>query len=67
METQKTEVLNKTEKPNSIQFRYSGTGSDVKIYFSDDKDLVEQLKNLNKSSEEVAKSITEIKTKMGGL
>lgn len=58
-----TEVINKTLRPNSIQFRYGGTGTDCKIYFEDSKDLEQQLEALNKSMDNVKSLIQSIKKK----
>ena len=60
------EVINKTEKPNSISFRYGGVGAEMKIYFNDDKDLQQQLEALNNSSEKISGLIQSIKSKLGG-
>ena len=52
--------ITKTERPNSIQFRLGGVGSEMKIYFNDEQDLITQLMRL----EEIAPSI---KYKIQGL
>ena len=57
----KTEIVNR--RPNSLQFRYAGTGSDVKIYFEDAEDLVKQLQAINENSEVVKKELDNIKGK----
>lgn len=36
---EKTEVINKTEKPNSFCGRYGSGGTDFKIYFETEEDL----------------------------
>ena len=60
-----TEIINKTEKPNSISFRYGSVGAEMKIYFSDVVDLQQQLEALNNSSEAFGELITRIKLKLG--
>tara|TARA_Y100000310_G_C20670209_1_gene809825 strand:- start:776 stop:973 length:198 start_codon:yes stop_codon:yes gene_type:complete len=43
METNKTEVVNKTEAPNSFSFRWGGTGDEVKLYFENSEDLIKKI------------------------
>ena len=38
--------VERVEKPNSISFRYAGTGHDLKIYFDTEKDLGQRLNQL---------------------
>ncbi len=57
-------TISKVDKPNSICFRWGQTGSDVKVYFSDEKDLVSQLELLNSQMEKVKSNINQIKEKM---
>jgi len=52
-----TEIINKTARPNSLSFRWGGSGTDVKLYFEDANDLENQLTNLNSK-------MTNIKNKM---
>lgn len=42
-------VVTKTDKPNSIQFRLAGVGSDVKIYFNDAAELKASVEALTTS------------------
>jgi len=43
MEMNKTEVVNKTEAPNSFSFRWGGTGDEVKLYFENGQDLTKKI------------------------
>jgi len=58
------EIINKTAKPNSISFRYGGTGTDIKIYFEDAEDLEHQLIVLASKSATFNNKIKEIKEVM---
>ena len=58
-------IINKTEKPNSISYRYGSVGAELKIYFSTTEDLKEQLEKLNNESEKIGELLTEVKIKMG--
>ncbi len=58
-------IIQKTEKPNSISFRYGGVGAEMKIYFVDNVDLEAQLSALNNSSEKINALINAIKLKLG--
>lgn len=60
----KTEIVNR--RPNSFQFRYAGTASDVKIYFEDVKDLVKQLEEFSKNMENIKQEVDKIKETNGG-
>ena len=59
-------IITKTERPNSVQFRWGGTGTDVKIYFNEEQDLITQLVKLNQASFEIATQIIAFKEKMKG-
>tara|TARA_Y100000310_G_C20665829_1_gene807399 strand:- start:61 stop:288 length:228 start_codon:yes stop_codon:yes gene_type:complete len=61
--TEVKEVINKTivEKANSFQFRYGGTGSEVKLYFSDGKDLLEQLEELTARREHIKDKLIKLR------
>lgn len=52
--------ITKVERPNSIQFRLGGVGSEMKIYFNDEQDLITQLMRLEEK-------IPSIKYKIQGL
>lgn len=56
-----TYVVNRTEKANSIQYRYAGTGTDSKVYYEDAEDLVEQLNALADKQEKIATAIKRIR------
>lgn len=62
--TETTTVLNKTERPNSIQFRLGGVGSEVKIYFDTAQDLDSQLSALNKLQDVLSSKIISLKTSL---
>ena len=47
-ESQTQVVLNKTERPNSFQFRLEGPGSEVKLYFENADDLARQVEEIAK-------------------
>lgn len=61
-------IINKTDKPNSFEFRYLNTaGTQVKIYYNTPKELEEHLKELTKISPEILKDISKIKEILKGL
>lgn len=46
-ENNTTTIINKTERPNSMNFRVGGAGTpEFKIYFEDERDLEKQLAEL---------------------
>jgi hypothetical protein len=59
----KQEIINKniTEKGNSFQLRYGGTGTEVKLYFSDGADLLEQLEELTARREHIKDKLIKLR------
>ena len=57
-ETQKQIVINKTEAPNWLSFRWGGTGDESKVYFDDADDLINKLETIKLGIEKL-KSFTE--------
>lgn len=49
---------------SSIQFRYGGAGTEVKLYFNEPNDLLEKLKNLNIIIDKVRENIDKIKKEL---
>ena len=64
-QTIKTEVIQKTEKANSISYRYGNVGAEIKLYWKDEIDLMEQLTNLAEHGENIGNLLSHIKSKMG--
>lgn len=60
----KQEIINRTDKPNSISFRYGGTGTDIKLYFNDAEDLKNQLVELESLKTDIKSNIEAIKSHM---
>jgi len=56
----------KKESLNSFSFRWGGTGTDMKIYFEDATDLMDQLAQLDTVAVEARKSLDRFKSKMVG-
>lgn len=54
-------VLNKTEKPNSFNFRYGKSGTDVKVYFDTAEDLNSQIERIANFSEQISGNLDRIK------
>lgn len=59
-----TITIQRTERPNSMSFRYAGTGSEMKIYFNDEQDLVNQLQKLNEQIPVIKQNLQTIKQAM---
>lgn len=60
------EVINITKSPNSISFRYGGTGSDVKLYFDSAEDLEKQLESMADKAEPIQRQLNRFKAIMNG-
>ncbi len=54
-------VVQKDEKQNSFEFRTSGTGNSIKVYYKSPEDLEEHLKVMAEKAISLDKSITSIK------
>lgn len=63
--SEKQEIINKTERPNSLEFRYGKTGTGVKLYFENAQDVLTQLRELADKSTEMHLHIAKIKENMG--
>lgn len=59
-----TEIIQKQTRPNSISFRWGGTGTDIKLYFEDEQDLLEQLSKLNSNAVSIKNHISAFKMTM---
>lgn len=57
---------NPHERQNSYVFRYGGTATDIKIYFSTAEDLRNQLLALSQEATEINMLTENVKTKLGG-
>ena len=58
-------ITQKTDKPNSFQFRYGASGTDIKLYFDTGEDLENQLILLNEKLNTMKIVIDNIKIKLG--
>ena len=43
MANEEQTIRNVTDKPNSLSFRWGGTGDEAKVYFNKKEDLVENI------------------------
>jgi len=59
------EIMNRTFRPNSLVFRYGGTGTEVKVYFDDAGDLESQMLEMDESAENIRKHMDSVKGKLG--
>uniref|UniRef100_A0A6H1ZPX8 Uncharacterized protein n=1 Tax=viral metagenome TaxID=1070528 RepID=A0A6H1ZPX8_9ZZZZ len=51
-------ITEKNEKQNYFMFRWGGTGTDIKVYYDDVDDLLDQLKKLSSHVKEIKDSIS---------
>ncbi|MEK6879448.1 MAG: hypothetical protein AABY22_07575 [Nanoarchaeota archaeon] len=61
MEAQTIVNIHRNERQNSFQFRYGGTGSEVKLYFEDATDLEQQLVELTSKGSSIKQKIDILK------
>ena len=59
-----TITIQRTERPNSMSFHYAGTGSEMKIYFNHEQDIVNQLQKLNEQIPVIKQNLQTIKQAM---
>jgi len=57
-------VITMQSKPNSMSFRWGGTGTDMKIYFDDAEDLEQQLNSLETKTLSIKNKIQNIRSGM---
>lgn len=61
MEAKKIVNIQRTERPNSFEFRYGGVGTQIKVYFENVEDLERQLTELSTKGSAIRQKVDIIK------